>query len=118
MHQDWKLFAPPPSCNFRLLVRDSNGTHDIFSQVRHSKISHPFGGKGHLLLTIANLSHVFEQNTSSRNQVNGPIEEDENFAMLLHAARAYELMEGHTAPVKIILVVEEVLTGKRRVYYN
>lgn len=121
-HQNWNLFVPAPSCNFSLFAWSDADTikSDIFNDILIRHQSNRFAGYGPLVIAFSNSIHYFEKNTSLRNALNGPVENDPYFRLLEHSAGQYlqHLQKKKIASVKLILVVDDGLSRKRRVYYN
>lgn len=115
-HQDWKLFVPPPSANYRLYLPDENGDyHDLLAQLRHAHQSNRLAGRGHVLLSFINYIHVFEKNTLIPG---GKIKDDLYFDLLRKAAINYQGQHAIHLPdtTRLMLLVEE--KNKRRLYFN
>jgi hypothetical protein len=99
-----------------------NGIHkkDVFNEIVIKHQSNRLVGMGPLVLAFSNTIHYFEKNTGRLEKLNGPISGDKYFEILEHEARNYLINTEKIEPqlVKLFLVVENVLSHERRVYFN
>ena len=122
-HQSWALFVPPPNSKYCLIAEyDHNGRHrtDIFNEIVHKHQTNRLKGYGPLVIAFTNCIHYFEKNTSLNGENSGPVIEDLNFKILEHAAINY-LKYTHRVElvhVRLTLLVENVVTGSKKLYFN
>jgi hypothetical protein len=117
-HQDWKLFVPPPSKNYRLFVEIPNeGRVDILNEALLAHQSNRLAGHGYALLSLVNYVHYFEKNTASKG---GRIQEDLYFNMILFSSLHYVELTRHITLLHpaLQLLVEDTQGKPARLYYN
>jgi hypothetical protein len=122
-HQNWNLFAPVPDSNYHLLVRyQKNGsqTKDILNEIVLKHQSNRFAGIGPLVLAFSNSIHYFEKNTNRLEKLNGPISGNEYFEIIEHEAYNYLVNSEkiNAQRVKVFLIVDNVASHQRRIYFN
>lgn len=118
MHQDWKLFVPPPSCNYSLYIINREGSHDVFREVLDEHRSALLSGNGHKVISFANLIHFFEKNAALQQSGTAAVEEDPYFNMLLYAIAAHEKQKHGSSEGKIILVADDIENKSRRIFFG
>jgi hypothetical protein len=121
--QNWNLFVPPPSTNYKLLVSyENNGKQsiDIFNEILIKHQTNRFAGNSALLLAFSNSIHYFEKNTRLQNSLNGPVKNDLYFQILEQSAKNYIQSTRNIKidELKLSLCVEDLPTKKMKVYYN
>jgi hypothetical protein len=122
-HQNWNLFAPAPDCNYSLLAMyDDQGPKvlDVFSEIVQKHQANRLGGHEPLVLAFSNSIHYFEKNSPGQQALNGPVKNDLNFTILERAVKGYlkETRQLGQIPVRLFLVVDNIHTQQRRVYFN
>ena len=122
-NQNWNLFVPPPSTNYKLLVSFAdNGKQsiDIFNEILIQHQTNRFTGNSALLLAFSNSIHYFEKNTLLKNTLNGPVKNDLNFQILEQSAKKYIQSTRNITldQLKLSLCVEDLSSKKTKVYYN
>lgn len=122
-HQNWSLFAPAPDSNYQLFVQyEKNGIQkkDLFTEIVTKHQANRLAGYGPLVLAFSNSIHYFEKNTILTDKLNGPVAGDNYFEMIEYEVANYLRTTEKITPqkIKLFLVVENVLSGKQRVYYN
>lgn len=122
-NQNWNLFVPPPSANYKLLVSyENNGKQytDIFNEVLLKHQTNRLSGTSALLLAFSNSIHYFEKNTKLQKSLNGPIKNDLYFQIMERSAINYiQSTRGiNIDHLEISLCVETLGTEKMKVYYN
>jgi hypothetical protein len=118
--QRWDLFVPPVDNNYMLFAGEDSVRVNIFREINEMHQSNRFQGYEYILQAFANSIFMFEKNTPLQLKLNGPIKDDVRFKIIEHAAEAYLRKTGrlNKGPVKLMLVVYNVLTKESRVYYN
>ena len=122
-HQNWNLFAPAPDSNYRLLALYDNGSPqvvDVFDELVQAHQANRLAGHEALVVAFSNSMHYFEKNSPLQQALNGPIKNDMNFSILEQATHRYLQETRHIGqgPLRLFLVVDQVHTGQRRVYFN
>lgn len=121
--QGWNLFVPAPSTNYKLYAEfENHGKQqaDVFNEIVVQHQANRLKGYGPLLLAISNGIHYFEKTTSARKKVNGPIAGDAYFDIVEHFAKNYIQHTRHVCleKIKLILIVEEITSKEKRIYFN
>ena len=111
-HQNWNLFVPPPTKNYRLIAYNTNIKKDVFNELLAKHKANRLAGYEPLLIALSNSIYYFENSTKLKK---GKVVNDKNFEIISHFIRNYLCRETH---LKIILVVVDVNTKQERVYYN
>lgn len=111
-HQNWNLFVPPPTKNYRLIAYNTNIKKDVFIELLTNHKANRLAGYEPLLIALSNSIYYFEIGTNLKN---GKVIDDKNFEIISHFISNYLYRENH---LKIILVVVDVNTKKERLYYN
>jgi hypothetical protein len=122
-HQNWNLFVPPPDSNYRLYAEfENNGKQkvDLFSEILTQHQTNRLKGYGSLLATFYNSIHIFEKNTTLQKQLNGPVNNDFNFAIIKNSAIKYlnATRRIKISTVNLTLVVDRVGSDIRKVYFD
>lgn len=121
-HQSWSLFTPAPSCNYSLYVWSGTSPEkrDIFREILTAHRSNRFAGHEASLLAFSNSIHYFEKNSVAQAAVNGPMQGDANFDLLMRAAENYSAYreEEKTSRVKLMLVAKDIHSGEQRIWFN
>lgn len=122
-NQNWNLFVPPPSTNYKLLVSfqdKGKQSVDIFNEILIQHQTNRFAGHSALLLAFSNSIHYFEKNTPLQNALNGPVKNDLYFQILKQAAKNYiqSTRNINIDELKLSLCVEDLPSKKIKVYYN
>lgn len=121
-HQNWNLFAPAPTSNYKLYCTYKNSGQqqlDIFSEIKIKHQINRLKGYGPLVVAFANSFYYLE--ASSLNEtINGPLEKNEQFKMIEHTAKNYLEYTRKICikDLKIILVTENVVTKEQKIYFN
>jgi hypothetical protein len=121
--QGWSLFVPAPTSNYKLYAEfENNGKQkaDVFNEVVIQHQSNRLKGYGPLLLALSNSIHYFEKTTHAREALNGPITGDAYFHIVEHFVKNYVqyTRKVHLEKLKIILVVEDIVSKEKRIYFN
>lgn len=120
-HQNWNLFAPAPTSNYRLYCEyENNGKQqlDVFSEI---KINHQTNRlKGYAALVVAFANSFYYLESSLNKPINGPLENNYYFKMIIHSTKNYlENTRNITLTnLKLILVAENVVTKEKKIYFN
>jgi hypothetical protein len=122
-HQNWNLFAPPPTSNYTLLAtynHNGNKTVDVFNEMLVKHQTNRLSGYEPLLIAFSNSIHYFEKNTQLKKLLNGPILDDPHFNMLEHAVGKYLEVKNkiHLSQLRLLLIVEDDSPEKQRLYFN
>lgn len=113
-HQNWNLFVPPPSSNYKLIAYTDSAEIDIFKSILNNHTNNRFAGYEPLLISLSNSIHYFEKNTSAKNC---NITNDKNFTIIEHFTRNY-LKNKKQKLLKLLLIVAESKTDAIKYYYN
>jgi hypothetical protein len=121
--QGWNLFVPAPTTNYKLYASfENHGKQeaDVFNEIVVQHQSNRLKGYGPLLLAISNSIHYFEKTTEAREKMNGPITGDAYFRIIEHGAKNYIQHTRHVQleKIKLILVVEDIISKEKRIYFN
>lgn len=121
--QNWNLFVPPPSTNYRLFVEyEQNGLQrkDIFEELEVKHQANRFKGYGSLLLAFSNSIHFFEKNTARQKPLNGPVSNDLYFRILENSVENYlkATCGQDIKHIRLRLMVSDIHSGGNRVYFN
>lgn len=120
--QNWNLFTPAPVSNYSLFAGgvDENLRTDIFNELLLKHQTNRLAGYEPLLVAFTNTIHYFEKNSVLTAPLNGPVNGDLYFTMLEHSAKNYlqNTRKKKISAVKLMLVVEDVVSKERRVYFN
>lgn len=87
---------------------------NIFNELLIKHKSNSLAGYQPLLLALSNSIHYFEKNTALKS---GKVTNDINFRIVEHFAKNY-LHAKTKQPLKVILIINDVLTKQNRWYYN
>jgi hypothetical protein len=122
-HQNWNLFAPAPDCNYSLLAMyEDQGPKvlDVFGEIVQKHQANRLAGHEPLVLAFSNSIHYFEKNSPGQQALNGPVKDDLNFTILERTVKGYlkETRRLEQVPIRLFLVVDNIHTGQRRVYFN
>jgi hypothetical protein len=122
-HQNWNLFAPPPTSNYTLVAtynRNGNKTVDVFNQMLNEHQTNRLSGYEPLLIAFSNSIHYFEKNTQLQEALNGPIHDDPHFSMLEHSVKKYLEVKDkiQLSQVRLLLIVEDNPIKRQRLYFN
>ncbi len=107
-YQDWKLFVPPPSNNYKLIVLLPNTKNiDVFAELQQAHRHNRLAGKGFELLAIVNYVHHFEKGTVLKS---GNVSNDANFKLLQYACTMYvnQSMGSNYPTLPVILYVKPI----------
>ncbi len=121
-HQNWNLFAPAPTSNYKLYCRyENNGKQqlDVFSEIKIQHQTNRLKGYGPLIVAFANSFYYLE--TSSVNKaMNGPLKNNDHFKMIAHSAKNYLEYTRNISikDLKLILVAESGVTKEQKIYFN
>jgi hypothetical protein len=119
-HQDWNLFVPPPSANYRLYaVSEKSGMRtDIFAEILSNHQSNRLKGWGPLLTGLSNSIHYFEKEALENHFYGGPVKNNLNFNIMKKIAESYLNSSGrkNNNDIRLVLCVSE--QGLNRIYYN
>jgi hypothetical protein len=122
-HQNWNLFAPPPTSNYTLLAtynHNGNKTTDVFNEMLIEHQTNRLLGYEPLVIAFSNSIHYFEKNTPFKKAFNGPMVGDSYFSMLEHSVKKYLEVKNETklSHVRLFLIVEDKQTKRQRLYFN
>ncbi len=122
-HQNWNLFAPPPSSNYTLFAtynNNGNKTTDVFNEILIKHQTNRLLGYEPLLIAFSNSIHYFEKNTLLKDALNGPVYDDLYFSMLEHSVKTYLEVKNKIklSHVTLLLIVEDNPTKKQRLYFS
>jgi hypothetical protein len=122
-HQNWNLFAPPPTSNYTLLATyNHNGikTKDVFNEMLIEHQTNRLSGYEPLLIAFSNSIHYFEKNTQLKKAINGAMIGDSYFSMLEHSVIKYLEIKNKVklSQIGLILIVKDMDTKKQRIYFN
>lgn len=122
-HQNWNLFAPVPESNYQLLALYNDGQPevlDVFNEIVQAHRANRLAGYEPLVVAFSNSIHYFEKNCPGQQALNGPVKNDLNFTILERAVRGYlkETRQLRQMPIRLFLLVDNIHTQKRRVYFN
>jgi hypothetical protein len=121
-HQNWNLFAPAPTSNYKLYCEyENNGKQqvDVFSEIKLKHQTNRLTGFGPLVIAFANSFYYLE--TSALNKaINGPLENNEHFKMIEHSTKKYLEYTRNISikDLKLVLVAENVVTKEQKIYFN
>lgn len=120
-HQNWNLFAPAPTSNYKLYCGyENNGKQqpDVFSEIKIQHQTNRLKGYGLFLIAFANSFYYLE--SSLTEKMNGPLENNYRFKIIEHTAKNYleNTRNISIAKLKLILVTENVVTKEKKVYFN
>lgn len=120
-HQNWNLFAPAPTKNYKLFCEfENNGRQsiDLFAEIKTKHQSNRLKGYGPLVVAFSNSFHYLEK--ASDKKMNGPMDSDINFKMIEHFAKNYLEYSRSTSikRLKLMLVVENAIIGEQKIYFN
>lgn len=113
-HQNWNLFVPPPSINYKLIAYTTNGEIDIFKAILIKHRRNRFAGNEPIVLALSNSIHYFEKNTAVNNC---NVANDENFKIVEHFTKNYLSVDNQNL-LKLLLIVTEIKTNTIKYYYN
>ncbi|MBA3682916.1 MAG: hypothetical protein H0W73_17390 [Bacteroidetes bacterium] len=121
-HQNWNLFAPAPTSNYKLYCEfESNGKQqlDVFSEINIKHQSNRLKGYGPFVVAFANSFHYLEASALD-TLVNEPLNNNVNFQIIEHTAKKYLENTRHVSikDLRLILVSENVVTKKQKIYFN
>ncbi len=121
--QSWSLFAPPPEENYKLFVEYENlglRQQELLYEILARHRDNVFRGGEAVSLTIGNSIHYFEKNTNQKTILNGPVTNNLYWNILEQQVLRYlnTKHQLHLSQIKMALHCNNVLTGKKRVYYN
>jgi hypothetical protein len=122
--QNWSLFAPPPTENYKLFVEYNDGESERKQEVLFELLSlhreNRFSGYEAVVLSLCNSIHYFEKGTHDISSLNGPVQEDLNFSILEHQINRYLnwKYDCKVSGLKIMLFTSNTQNGNKRVYYN
>ncbi len=121
-HQNWNLFAPAPTSNYKLFCEFENKGKqqlDVFAEIKIKHQANRLKGYGPLLIAFANSFYYLEISGFDKT-INGPIEGNNRFKMIEHATKNYleDSRKISISNLKLILVAENVVTKEKKVYFN
>ncbi len=87
---------------------------NVFNELLIKHKSNSLAGYQPLLLALSNSIHYFEKNTALKS---GKVTNDINFKIVEYFAKKY-LHAKTKQPLKVILIINDVLTKQNRWYYN
>ena len=122
-HQNWLLFAPPPSENYYLFAfyaqGDSLKKTEILGPLISAHERNRLAGHEAILTSFVNHIHYFEKTTTQRYPLNGPVKGDRNFEMLRHSLAGYlKYLYGKDARLQRCVLYVAPLNEKGRVYFD
>jgi hypothetical protein len=119
-HQNWNLFVPPPTANYRLYAySEKTGLcTDIYSEILNHHRSNRLKGWGPLLIGLSNSIHYFEKEAIENRFYGGQVKDNLNFSIMQKIAESYLSSSGwkKSDDLRLILCVRE--PGRSRIYYN
>jgi hypothetical protein len=114
--QDWRLFTPPPQSNYYVyaVVDNKSGPLDIFSEICNKHQSNRLAGYGALCNALTNYLHFLENDIVSY----GKETDNPNFIMVKNMIQKYLWHNGakQKEDLRVILIIENIRNGKKRVY--
>ncbi len=121
-HQNWNLFAPAPTSNYKLFCEfENNGKQqlDVFSEIKIKHQANRLKGYGPLVIAFANSFYYLEA-LGEHEAINGPMANNNRFKIIEHAAKNYleDSRKISISNLKLILVAENVVTKEKKVYFN
>lgn len=123
-HQNWNLFAPPPSENYALYVSYDDNTgikkEELFQKIIVEHQTNRLKGYEAIVLALSNCCYYFEKSVKEQNSINGPIKNNLYFTMLQHLTVNYLEWKNKKSisMTELIFVSENIHTKKKRVYYT
>jgi hypothetical protein len=114
--QNWALFIPPPSDNYKLLVRYKDKEMkcvDVFSEILTKHQTNRLNGNEPLLIALSNSIHYFEKEEQ-------PDTKGINFKILEKFAINYlnKTRQLNLDHAQLFVMVSNSVTGESRTYHN